>query len=82
MKGRYKPNDNQILGNELGFAGERQANTEQRYQEDFGGHKDLTIVEYNDRFYVCYGGDHKLAYKTFLSPAEIRALEGDDEQDS
>ena len=82
MKGRYKPNDNQVVGNEFGYSNYKQAEKELNFEQEFGGHKELTVVEYNDRVYVCYGGDHKLAYKTFLSPAEIRMLEGDDEQDS
>jgi len=74
MLGRYKPRLEQIVDSEeLGFAGERQANTELTYQTEFGGHKDLVVVEYDDRFYVCFGGEHKSAYKTFLTPSEIKA---------
>lgn len=82
MKGRYKPREDQVVGNEIGFSNYFQAEKEKKFEEEIGGHKDLVIVEWDSRVYICYGGDHKLAYKTFLSPAEIRALEGDDEQDS
>lgn len=78
VKGRYKPKDEQIVGNEIGFSNYKQAEKELKFEQEFGGHKDLVVVEYDCRVYVCYGGDHKLAYKTFLSPAEIRALEEDE----
>lgn len=74
MLGRYKPRLDQIVdSDELGFAGEKQAISEKKYQEEFGGHKDLVVVEYDDRFYVCFGGEHKSAYKTFLTASEIKA---------
>jgi hypothetical protein len=66
MLGRSEPYEDQILGNESGYASYKSAKKELEYQEEWCGQKDLVIVEVGETFYVCYGEDHKNAYTDFL----------------
>lgn len=75
MLGRTRPRDSQVVGNDFGYSNYSQAQKEKAFEEEFGGHKELTIVEWSDRVYICFGGDHKEAYKNFYSAAEIRRIE-------